>query len=88
LVSRAKTCRLCEVILLFVKDARWINDATSMTWEEAKTSMSRNLMIWIIIPVHEPVKTSFVINLGSPREPETWGAMLDFRKSLSKSYFT
>jgi hypothetical protein len=94
LVCRAKICRLCEFVLLSIQDATWIrhdkprNMVEPMTWEEAKTSISQNLMIWmllIVVPYHN---LGFSISLGSPREGMTRTLELDFRKSPGKSYYT
>lgn len=90
LVSRAKTCRLCEFLLLSIKKTTWVSwdPKESMTWEEAKTSISPNLMIWIDLFVHQEINPSFFISLGNLHEQRTWQETLDFRKSLSKSFST
>jgi hypothetical protein len=89
LVSRAKTCRLCEFILLIVKDTTWVNGDTieSVTWEEAKTTISRNLMIRMALVAIQGYNPGILISLDSPHEEKTQSLVLEFRKSLGKSHY-
>lgn len=90
LVSRAKSCPFCEHVLLNVKDATWARRdmIESMAWEEAKTTISRNLMIWMHLFRSVDRGTRFSISLGNPHRSETRALILDLRKSLSKSHST
>jgi hypothetical protein len=76
--------------LLNIKDATWArrNKIESMAWEEAKTAISRDLMIWMYL-FHSPDHgTGFSISLGNPHRSETQVLIVDLRKSLSKSHST
>jgi hypothetical protein len=91
LMSRAETCRLCANILSEIKEHKWQmfyeNLLRLLTWDEAKTAIPRDLMIWIVLLAHPYYRPSFRICLGNSRERKTRELVLDFRKSLSKSHY-
>lgn len=89
LVSRAKTCRLCAIILRKIKEERWIVvDGNMVEWEEAKTSISRNLMVWLQLPRKNDIFKCFRISLGTPRQRKTNWLDLDLRKTFGNFHYT
>lgn len=85
LESRAKTCRLCADILLRMKEHKWhkLNEIP-LTWEEVKTDIPRNLMIYMYLYTHVSPDWNFCICLGRPRYILTHPLRFNFVKTYGK----
>jgi hypothetical protein len=57
-------------------------------WEEAKTFISRNLMVWLQLPRKNHIFKCFRISLGTPRHRKTSWSDLDLRKPFGNFYIT
>jgi len=88
IVSRAKTCSLCAHILLMIKRNKWrmrFGDwGTMATWEEIKTHIPRNLMVWIDLPDRWRNQKRIIVSLGNPHRRETWELNFHLRLGFGK----
>ena len=85
IVSRAKTCSLCSYILLMMRQHTWrllftgSQQDQMVAWEDVKTYIPRNVMVWMNLPRPVSAFMSLKVFLGNPRRRETRGLELQFR---------
>ena len=93
LVSRAKTCRLCAKFLSRIEQHRWVEcsdgsrKSSIWAWEEAKTAISRNLMIWVALYPYEHHTWAYNIELGDPHRSKTLPLSFNLVKTLGKFHY-
>jgi len=84
IVSRAKTCSFCSYILLMMRQHTWqlytmLQQTQMVAWDDVKTYIARNVMVWLSLPRPGSAFTCFKVFLGNPHDRITLGLELQLR---------